>query len=465
MGLQGAGGEEWQTFEFIGEQTDAESWRSVADGSDSAIAIHRQRDARWRLLDRFGKPLSHQQVEIVQKKSTFSWGMNSWGWMNASQAGRFDLNPMRHSQELWLQLVNSIVLLHYWAETTPTDAPISEEYQGEISYDHLDKILTWCQAHGLQCKGHPLFWQVPKALPKWLLKYDLETRWKFVEVRLRQITSRFKGRITSYDLSNEMMWEPVLAHTEERHWPHIEDINVIADDHAKMMGWVREEDPDACFLLNEYGLLAGSHDAMPVKTNSGGEISRHQQLGRFVQLGHAMIERGQAPNAMGLQTTSGEWNGLEAFGKTIDAIASTNLPVHITEYRPNAKAIAHVEDPAEREALLGDYIEATVRTCFAKPAVEAFYFWDLGSFINGRKPTSIYTRMHDLIKKQWMTATTVTTDSDGYCQFRGFHGDYSIRLPRQTGSSGYAASLKAGFGTDEQQVVVDYLASPAATAK
>ncbi|MGC9450899.1 MAG: endo-1,4-beta-xylanase [Oceanipulchritudo sp.] len=453
MTIQGAGGEEWQTFEYKQADGDPEAWRGLADGTGAAIEKLRKRDALWRLVRRDGKPLAREKVEVLQTGSAFTWGFNSWGWMNQMANGEWDHMPNVHRRKLWLELFNSIILLHYWAETTPDDAPVSEEYQGEIDYDKLDRMLTWCKGHNLYCKGHPLFWQVPKALPKWLMKYDLETRWRFVEVRIRQITSRFKGRIGSYDVSNEMMWEPVLAHTHERHWPHIEEIETIADDHARLLGWAREEDPDAVYLLNEYGLLAGDREPMPVKDQHGREVTRHQQLERYMALIHAMIERDQAPDALGLQTTPGEWSGLGAFLKTIDAMGSTGLPVHVTEFRPNTRALGQSGlDEEAQEQLLADYVETTCRACFANPHVEAFYFWDTHCLANGRKPTETYRRIHDLIRNQWMTRIETETDADGYLNFRGFLGKYSVRVPRAQGSTGYAAELKQGDDASELSV-------------
>jgi len=178
-------------------------------GTDAAIERNRKRDAHWRLVDRGGRPLAHRKVRVEQRASSFTWGFNSWSWMNAMEHGRFFTMPERHQREARMALFNSIILLHYWAEKTPQDAPVSEEYQGEIDYDLLDRMVDWSRGHGLRCKGHPLFWPVPKALPEWLGKYDLATRWKFVEVRIRQITARFRGRISQYDISNEMLWEPL----------------------------------------------------------------------------------------------------------------------------------------------------------------------------------------------------------------------------------------------------------------
>ena len=153
-----------------------------------------------------------------------------------------------------------------------------------------------------------------------------------------------------------------MAHTHERHWPHVEEIGTIADDHARLMGWAREEDPDAVYLLNEYGLLAGDRDPMPVKDQKGREVTRHQQLERYVKLVHAMIERDQAPDALGLQTTPGEWSGLRAFMKTVEAMGGTGLPVHITEFRPNLKPLQESGLPAEER-------RAAVRAVVRSPEV------------------------------------------------------------------------------------------------
>ena len=208
MEVKGHGGEEWRTFE---ERNSGGARLGVAwpAGTDAAIERNRKRDAHWRLVDRGGRPLAHRKVRVEQRASSFTWGFNSWSWMNAMEHGRFFTMPERHQREARMALFNSIILLHYWAEKTPQDAPVSEEYQGEIDYDLLDRMVDWSRGHGLTCKGHPLFWPVPKALPEWLGKYDLATRWKFVEVRIRQITARFRGRISQYDISNEMLWEPL----------------------------------------------------------------------------------------------------------------------------------------------------------------------------------------------------------------------------------------------------------------
>ena len=441
MEIKGRGGEEWRSFEErkIGGGDD---WRALAEGTDEAIEKYRKADARWRLLDREGRPLANRKVRVEQRESAFTWGFNSWSWMNAMEHGRFFTMPERHRREARTALFNSIILLHYWAEKTPDDAPVSEEYQGEIDYELLESMVNWCRGHGLRCKGHPLFWPVPKALPEWLGKYDPETRWKFVEVRIRQITSRFRGRITQYDLSNEMLWEPLLANTARRHWPHIEPVEAIAADHARILGWAREEDPDAVYLLNEYGLVAGETDPLPVKDQEGREVTRDLQVERYLRLVEEMRKRGQAPDAAGLQTAPGEWEALSAFRRTIDRLAETGLPVHITEFRPNTKGLDEAGLPdGERDELLADYLETAYRLSFAHPACEAFYLWDHGILTRGRRRTAIWERLHRLLQEEWKTSLETETDGDGWIRFRGFAGGYRILLERAAGASGYPAEL------------------------
>jgi len=442
MKIQGAGGEEWQTFEFKkGGQTDPDAWRELAEGTAEQIDALRCRDAEWRIVDARGEPICNTEVDIEQVESSFTWGFNSWGWMGRMAAGEWDHAPARNDRALYEDFLNCILLLHYWAETTPDNAPVNEEYQGEVDYDVLDRMVNWALGNGIRCKGHPLFWQVPKALPSWLAKYDLDTRWKFVEVRIRQICSRFRGRISSYDVSNEMLWEPRLENTAHRHWPHIEPIGPLADDHARLIGWARSEDPDACLILNEYGLLAGDREPLPSKSQLGEEVSRHGQMERFLQLTAALKERGQSPDALGLQTTPGEWGATAAFLQTINALGSSGLPVHITELRPNVKPVAEqYSDPAEREQAVAEYVSTIYKACFANPHCEALYLWSLSILKqenrkggNHRlKPSATYKELKRLIRDEWMTRTTALTDNNGYLRFRGYTGTYRLAVQGST---------------------------------
>lgn len=374
--------------------------------------------------------------------------------MNAMDTGTFHKAPFVHFQRMMSDLFNSINIMHYWSEKICTQAPTSEEYQGHVQYEVLDQLVTWAKGNQLRTKGHPLYWPVPKAIPDWMAKCDLETRRKFLELRIRTITSRLKGKMDAYDAINEMMWEPLLANTYERHWPHIEPIAELADEAADVLRWAREEDPDARYILNEYGLFHGDKEPIPVETNLGGFTDAHQQLQRFVDYGKCLVDRGCAPDAMGIQTPQKNWGDYENLEATLDTIGNgTGLPVHVTEFRATTQ---HLEGLPfqERASQMTAYLEDLLTVCFGNPHLEAFYFWDTSLFfqpsrgvdVNNpeapRQPSPVYEKLKELLTQRWMTHEQMRTDEKGEVHLRAFTGEYTVRVPRPSGQqSGYPFSL------------------------
>lgn len=441
--ILGAGGEEWRTFEQQAGY-DPNAWTATLEQARGRIEGLRTREARIRLTDRAGRPLANRPVEVVQTDSAFRWGFCGWGYLNAIQDGRWAKDEHLHARMSDLALYNAINLMHYWAERHCDNAPQSEEYQGHVGYEHLERAVEWARGNRLHAKGHPIYWPVGKAIPAWVLKYDVPTRRKFLEVRVRQLVARFRGRIEYYDAVNEMMWEPTLANTERRHWPHVEPLEAIADEAADVLRWAREEDPDACYTLNEYGLVRGETEPITVPCSDGSTMTRDRQLDRFIAMSRLLVRRGQAPDALGLQSLPEDWRHLDRVAATLDAIGEgTGLPVHISEFRTG---IAHLEKAGlpkqECRTRLADYIEAVITTCFGNPHCDAFWFWGAPEFMDGRRPTIVYQRVRELIRERWMTTLSLRTDGDGRIAFRGFCGSYSLRLARSSGQpSGYAFEL------------------------
>ena len=116
----------------------------------------------------------------------------------------------------------------------------------------------------------------------------------FLEVRIRQIVNRFKGKITIYDAINEPMWEPAFKTLPEREWPHITPISDIADYIEPVMRWAREEDPDATYLVNEYGVSFGDHTPCAVPSNDGSTVTPDSQFHRYLDLLVELRQRGSA---------------------------------------------------------------------------------------------------------------------------------------------------------------------------
>ena len=427
-------GVEWQVLNETCTYRPAD-WQEFIALRRERIQQFRRRDVTIRLLDRAGQPLANRAVQAVQTNSDFLWGFGAWGILNSFRDGRFVKEDAERSRHSLAALFNSANLMHYWVERHCARAPVNEEYPGFPDYSNIQQGVDWALTNNLVPKGHPLFWPVPKAIPAWLLKYDPETRRKFLEVRVRTLTARFRNKIKLYDAVNEMLWEPPLASVEQRHWPHITPIPQMVEYIEPILRWAREEDPDAKYLLNDYGINIDHLENIPVATNTGGTINRHQQAHRYHDLLIALKQAGAAPDAVGVQGLAFGWGAHDKDDALFDLLGTqTGLPVVITEFGNPGDQITALEKagvtPEQIAQRLGDYVENALITCFAHPACAGFYFWYLGEYLlkPSGHPTALYHRIHDLIHQQWRTNEALVTDAQGEVKFRGFCGTYQLRL-------------------------------------
>jgi len=429
-------GVEWQILDKTTKDQIASN-RGVVDRYRGQIDKVRKRDIELRLTDRNGKPHAGRTVRLVQTNSDFLWGFCGWGLIQAIRTGKLAELGQERIYRAKADLFNAVNLMHYWVELVCDNAPVSEEFQGFPDYDSLDKSVNWALSNGLAPKGHPIFWPVPKAIPPWLAKYDNATRLKFLEIRVRTIASRFRGRMKLYDAVNEMIWEPVFADTHKRHWPHLSKISRIADDAERVIGWAREEDPGAAYLINDYGVVVGDHEKINIKCHDGSFISRHEQAHRYAELIHELKKRGCAPDAVGIQNFHGSGSCTQDIA-TIDLLGrDTGLPVHITEFGPGQFVGAMEKAGAPRDEIIEriwEYDEAALTIAFGHPSVDALFFWYGQDYLFDRRgyPGVLYKKLHDLIHHQWRTDVTLRTDADGRVAFRGFCGDYRVRLQPRT---------------------------------
>lgn len=446
MTLLGTGGEEWRNLEGAHGNYQREHWRDVLDRANDQITRQRQRDVTLQVQRHDGRPVAGQDIDILQVEPAFIWGNCMWPWQEQLAQGKPLSDYERLQRHFQRRIFNSCNLLHYWTEKHAPNAPASERVQGYLNYEHLDGMVNYCLGLGLTCKGHPLYWTVPKALPLWLLEYDHKTQWKFLEVRIRSLVARFRGRIKLYDAVNEMMWEPLLANIAQRHWPHIEPISGWADDIEQLLGWARDEDPDAIYLLNEYGLGMDNHKPCPIPSSDGSTVTPESQCRRMLDLVQTLQRRGAAPDGIGLQTPPGDWGYLESFDKTITFLGgNTGLPVYMTELRIGTQELKKAGLSAEQIDLkLADYIEDLFTVAYGNPHMAGFYIWGDWDLSVGREPPVLYRRLYSLIRERWVTRTTVRTDAEGRANFRGFQGEYRARLTSAGGqTTGYAFQVPA----------------------
>ncbi len=399
--------------------------RLVVEEARAQIPKIRMRDVEVQLTDGAGKPLAGMPVEVVQTRQAFHFGDQMWALDQMARYHEEDTDKARYWKLRFTEVLNSATALCYWTERPRTDASKTEDMQGEPRLDAFAYCVDWAASQGLTVKGHPLMWSLPKAVPEWVMRYPYETRLKFAEVRVRDLVARFKNRIRIWDVVNEALWEPSFRNLPDRHWPHLEAIPEIADYVGQVLSWACDEDPDACFVLNDYGLEQDPADGPPVASD-GTRVTAELQRTRMLKVLERLAAQGTLPGAIGLQSHPDRNMDPAEQRRVWDQMATSGLPIHITEFGATGQ-----DDQA-----VADYVADMMTCAFGHPAVEAFFFWGFDGVAwrgdrSAHELKPVFTRIRDLLHKEWMTRASLVSDSGGRIRFRGFLGDYSLRYAKR----------------------------------
>ena len=247
-----------------------------------------------------------------------------------------------------------------------------------------------------------------------------------------------------WDLCNEMLWEPSLRNLPQRKWPHIESTNEILSYLEPAVHWAKEENPNAVYVLNDYGL---------VKTNAPGVTSR-QQRDRYVDLTEEMYRRGCAPDALGSQCHVVGWYSSEEFTAMLDELAVAGLPLQITEFWAKLKDCPFAGSEAEVIEARVEYVKMIYTLAFAHPQVSHLSYWGSSDWFDTQgKPTHLFEAIFGLIKKQWSSQDSLTTNAEGEITLRAFYGDYNLLWRDEQGNQ-HPVSVSLNKGQPEVNVVV-----------
>ena len=145
-----------------------------------------------------------------------------------------------------------------------------------------------------------------------------------------------------------------------------------------------------------------------------------------------------------LKSTEKFYNPKNLFD-TMDWYAKLGKPLQISE----VTIPAYSHDP-ENEKLQAEILEKVCRIWFSHPNVEQIIYWNLvdgyahgvnqGDMTKGENvyyggllrfdmtPKPAYYTFKNLFEKEWHTEAEVNTDAEGFALFKGFYGDYSVKV-------------------------------------
>ena len=416
----------------------------------------RKRDAEITFLDKEGSPLKNRQVHVKQLKHQFLFGDNNWSMATMYRNDMIDKDRGKYYRKRFSDVLNSLNTTVYWTERPRNDGTKTEDFQGDLRLDDFDESVDWANANGLVAKGHPLFWTVPKAIPEWVKKYPIDTQMKFAEVRIRNLCARYKGKVRVWDAVNEMLWETAPKNLPNRVWPYTETIDNMVDYIGKVLKWGREEDPDALYCINDYGIGKTNRDNLV--DQNGNPVTAELQQDRFVELAKRLGDAGLPPNLVGLQTRPA-WLFPADQMALYDKISEAGIPITITEFWPSTSYLKNEEtrqkieseewrtfqeenigkelSDEEIERMRDEFVLNFMTCAFGHPNIDSLYFWGfMGNAVQFRRPAPnsshilapVYEKVRKRIHEEWNTALTLKTDNNGKLRFKGFCGDYTARI-------------------------------------
>ena len=408
-------GEEWAAEHDFGLREDPAEREQVLEQARSGIEHHRKSPLTLRLLGPDGAALPGRALELEQTGHAFDFGCSAASTVAA------EADPaIKARNQLFCKLFNCTTAKCYWDEKW--HQPI-EHVQGQRVTSTFLAEVDWARANGLRVRGHPLVWTVDKAIPAWVKRYDYERQLRLVEENCRSLIGAAGGRVQLWDLVNEALWEPSLRHLAERDWPHIETTEEMLTYIEPALGWARDEDPDARYVINDYGLEVNN------TTMKGVTAAKQRQ--RFVELAQALVERGCAPDALGTQAHVGKWFPMSAVQQSLDDLASTGLPVQVTEYWAHFKSCPGIDElsEADQREEQARYVRDFYTVVFGHPATDHLTFWGGKEFFDrkGYVPSRLYRALDELINGAWRSQGQYQTDQDGVVSDRVFQGDYRLR--------------------------------------
>lgn len=292
----------------------------------------------------------------------------------------------------------------------------TEVKKGEVDYTLTDRVADWCITNELRLRGHTVFYPQDNYIQKWIKELDDKELHSTLNQRATSVMTHFKGRITEYDVNNEML-NP-KSYFKGRLGESIR---------PEMFKWCRDADPDAILYMNDNGIL---------------NFGNYRNYAKQIQ---QLIDQGAPIGGIGVQGHffTPEQVNPKTIGDALDRLSQFNLPIKVTEFD-----ISTPDEVAKAKGL------ATVYTmCFAHPSVEGILMWGFWqgkhwrptAFLwkNDWTPTLAAETYQRLVFKEWWTRWNGVAGLNGQAELRAFFGEQRVEVDGKSRSFYLSPSEKS----------------------
>ncbi|CCH55999.1 glycoside hydrolase family protein [Fibrisoma limi BUZ 3] len=385
----------------------------------NGIETHRKGDFTLVLSDKQGKPLRNATVEIQQIGHDFQFGANIF-MLNGFRTEADN----RHYEETFRSLFNTACVPFYWKTLEPEQGKLRFAANSSSIYRRPppDVVVDFCKANGLMLKGHTLVWDHPThGVPDWLPADTTEVK-RLIAKRIQEIAARYGGQIKTWDVVNEVLkGHPDIPMPREYALFAFREAQKAFPADTRL--FINEVTPESWQNYRKeyspYYLLIESLKAKGARIGGIG-LQFHffnEQLHEDVANGKAMIPGDLL--------------------RVLDLYGQFGVPLHVSEI--TIPTLPYNEVGLQRQATL---TRNFYRLWFSHPAVGAIIWWNVadgtavagedkwnGGLVNNDfSPKPAYTALNDLINKEWKTSLTAQQKDTDLIRFRGFYGEYVVRI-------------------------------------
>ena len=391
----------------------------------TGIEMYRKGDARIKLKSTDGNLPENVTVEVEQKTHEFKFGANIF------MLDEFE-NDEKNAiyREKFAKLFNLATVPFYWSDLEPEEGKPRYAKDSPKIYRRPapDLCVEYCKEKGIEPKCHCLNYD--GWLPNWLNNATVAEHKAKLEKRFREVAERYAKDIPSFEVTNETIQNcrsKFFYEDDFLEWSYR-----MADRYF----------PNNRLIINDYNIW------FPESYNN--RHAYYMQIERLLRNGithldsigmqfHSFFPLESEPNMAGQRYDP------EKLFKLMDLYAKLGLAEQITEM-----TIPAYGDDAENEEVQAELIRGVYSVFFSHPAMEAVIYWNLvdgyaafapqgdmkageNKYYGGlmhfdmtEKPA--YKLLWNLIHKEWHTSDTVKADANGAVKFRGFYGDYDLKI-------------------------------------
>lgn len=368
-------------------------------------------------------------VHVKLKKHKFRFGCNLFMLDEFPD----DKNKNEIYKQKFADVFNLATLPFYWDATEPQEGKTRYDRQAAPMYRRppIDLCIDFCKKHGIEPREHALCYD--KFFPEWIKGQSIDFIKKHLEIRMKEISTRYKDLIPTIEVTNEMQWDK--GETAFYNDPsYMEYCFKLAEKYF----------PHNELVINEWGAI-WEQNGLPWDT--------------YWQTIDNVLLKGGRIDAVGMQyhmffnendyfRRTRKFYNLKHLFKILDNYALFGKPIQITEI-----TIPALTEKPEDELLQADIIERLYSLWFSYPNIEQIIYWNLvdgyaafttpGDMKGGEnvyrggllrfdlseKPS--YQRIKHLIQEVWVTDEDVPV-INGKADFRGFYGEYEVTVNGKT---------------------------------